>query len=180
MFSLFAFLLSFASLALLYLCWRESTVRPLLTLLAWLMMVASVPLWMIGSGVIFGVCLALIAISLQAWTLILVMHRPQTRKQWPTQPSAALHWRRGLRLLPAQTGLLLVSVPLAGLAAMQLTTIVTGWLPWHRVDLMALGIYTMPLVWGALSVWALADSRWWRPVVALVLICAVCSWGIYR
>lgn len=180
MFSLFAFLLSLASLALLYFCWRQSASRPLLVLLAWLMMAAAVPLWVLGNGVIFGVCFAFVAIPLQAWAVIVLINRPQAKKDLATQVSTCINWRRGLKLLPAQIGLLVVSVPLAGLAAMQLTTIVTGWLPWSRVDLMALGIYTMPLVWGAFSFWALADSRWWRPAIALLLICAISSWGIYR
>lgn len=179
-FSLVAFLLSLASLALLYYCWRQSAAQPLFTVLAWLMMAATFALWIQGNGVIFGVCFALIVLSIQAWALIVFLHRPRAKKNIPTRARVAIDWQAAVKLLPAQMGFFIASVPLAGLAAMQLTTVATGWLSWSRVDLMALGIYTMPVVWGGLSFWVLADTRWWRPCIALVLICVVCSWGIYR
>ncbi|WP_133539359.1 hypothetical protein [Idiomarina aquatica] len=179
-FSLLAITLAAASVTLLYYCWRQSRSHPLLTLLGWILLAASVPLWAISHGIIFAVCFALLALSPLAWLLVVLNRQNKPLKAAPGRPRLPLNFGAAAKALPKHLVLALATIPLAGLTAMQSTTLVTGLLPWARVDLMALGIYIMPVVWAGFSFWVLADSRWWRPILVMVAIVALCSWGIYR
>lgn len=178
MLSLVAFFIGLASLILLYYCWRKAKPVPYLVTLSWLLALLSVVLWVLSHNLIFGVCFALIALSLQAWFLIALNSEKRAPKNEKRLPRTSIHWD-GLKALPKHLGRAVSVVPLSGVSAMQLTTVTTGWLPWHSVNLMALGIYIMPLAWGALAYWSVTDTLWWRPVAANVAVIGVCSWAIY-
>lgn len=179
MFSLLAIIFAAASVTLLYYCWRQPHSNPLLTACAWLLLAASVPIWAISHGIIFAVCFALLFLSPLAWLVVVFNQQQKPARVAPEKPRQAVAFGAAVKALPKHAVLALAAIPLAGVTAMQATTVLTGMLPWGRVDLMALGIYTMPVVWGSLSFWVLADSRWWRPVLAMIGISTVCSWGIY-
>lgn len=148
---------------------------------AWLFVGFAIYLWSLAHGAEFGVCYALIALALQSWTLI-TFTRDKRRKsiREPNLKTRPLALTNGFRALPAQALLFISAVPLAGVSAMLFTVVTTMLLPWDKVNLIALGIYAMPVVWGAAAYWAIADSNRWRPALTFILVSVIATLIIYR
>ena len=62
---------------------------------------------------------------------------------------------------------------------MLLTVVWTTTLPMDKVDQIAFGIYTMPVLWGAFVYWLCADNTEWRPVISVSVIGALSYLLIY-
>ena len=113
----------------------------------------------------------MVAFSLQAWSWIYVarqrIDRNIKRVVLPFEPG--LQWpgvnNITLRLLKAAAVFFLCAI-----SAMLLTVVWTTALPMNKVNQVALGIYTMPVLWGAFVYWLCADNREWRPVLSVSLI----------
>lgn len=148
---------------------------------AWLLVALSIYLWSLPHGAEFGVCYALITLALQSWGLIAFTRDSRRRRhREPAFKTKPLAMASGVRALPMQALLFVSAVPLAGLSAMLFTVVTTMLLPWDRVNLMALGIYAMPVVWGAAAYWAIADSKRWRPAATFILVSVIAALIIYR
>lgn len=176
----FAFALSLLGLSLLFVSWRSiSTMKGWFILLAWLTIIAAAYTWTLPGSVEFGICYAMIAISLQAWSLVVFGQsgaQPEKRLVVPVKP---IEWPAVFRSIPRQFVTFCIAVPLAGLAAVQSTVVATLWLPWNTVNVMALGIYLMPVVWGVYAYWACMARARWLPALVLSLVVAGCSFLIY-
>lgn len=170
---------------------------------AWALIFVSAPLWSFAHGLEFGVCYAVIALALLAWGLIgvsaatgaagaagagsskggnnganksaggLACKSSNVVASMAALPVQSLNLRAGVQALPHQLWVFLVAVPLAGFTAIKVTVALTILLPWHAVDLMAFGIYAMPMVWGLAAFWACMDSKIWRPALCFVVMSAV-------
>jgi hypothetical protein len=148
---------------------------------AWLFVALAIYLWSLAHGAEFGVCFALIALALQSWSLITFTRDSRRRHNGePAFKPKPLALASGIRALPMQSLLFVSAVPLAGLSAMLFTVVTTMLLPWDKVNLMALGIYAMPVVWGAAAYWAIADSKRWRPALTFILVSVIAALIIYR
>lgn len=182
--SLLGFLSSALGIAILYLGWQRKIrhFHGAILCAAWLLVALSIYLWSLAHGAEFGVCYAFITLALQSWGLIATTRdkrlKTSRKIQLPLQPLALS--KQGLQALPKHLWILISAVPLAGVSAMLLTVVSTALLPWQKVNMVALGIYTMPLVWGAAAYWACADSKPWRPAITFVLVGALAALIIYR
>lgn len=183
LFSVLGFLSSALGIYLLYRAWQGQIhkFRGAAICGAWLFVALSIYLWSQAHGAEFGVCYSLIVVALQSWGLI-SFTRDKRRKggNQPYFAAQSLAIGSAARALPVQALLFISAVPLAGLCAMLFTVVSTMLLPWDKVNLMALGIYTMPVVWGGAAYWALADSKRWRPALTFVLVSVVAALIIYR
>ena len=185
-----AFLLSMTGVIWLYAIWRRraftlGTFRGLQVIAAWFLIAVAGWCWIHAYGAEFGVSYTLIVLALQAWLVITLTYKRKRLSQsaanqtQPPQRHTSLAFAYGARALPKQLLIALVAIPLAGLAAMLVTVVSTMLLPWENVNLIALGIYTMPIVWGAAAYWACADSKLWRPAISLILISLLTGGLIY-
>lgn len=182
-FSLLALLSSALAIAILYCGWQRKITHFHGAAIcgAWLLVALAIYLWSVAHGPEFGVCYALITLALQSWALIAITRDTRTRAvripPLAPQPLAVIN---GLRAIPKQVLVLVTAVPLAGVCAMLFTVVTTSLLPWQKVNIVALGIYTMPVVWGAAAYWACADSKLWRPAITFITIGAIAALIIYR
>lgn len=181
--SLLAFISSAFGIAILYSAWQRKirNYHGVALCGAWLLVVLSIYLWSVAHGAEFGVCYAFITIALQSWALIVLTRDKRVKEsrtpQLPQQPLALIN---GLQAIPKQALVLITAVPLAGVSSMLFTVVTTSLLPWQSVNIVALGIYTMPVIWGLAAYWACADSKLWRPALTFATIGAVAALIIYR
>lgn len=158
-----------AGIAGLFYSWRARQPKPRgLRTLGWALLLASIALWVLAQPVEFGVTFALLVPALLAWSLILL----QAKRRLPG-PDTELE-QRGFRwpsaaALGRQLLVLLISVPLAAVASTLVSIAVTDWLPWQKVNSLVLGVLFAPVLWGAASYWACADSKRWRPALGLMV-----------
>ena len=173
MLSLAAFASSAFAVGMFYTAWRtqQPATGRLMKGLAVVLMLVSLWLWCYEHGPELGTCYAVVAFSLQAWSWIYVarqrIDRNIKRVVLPFEPG--LQWpgvnNITLRLLKAAAVFFLCAI-----SAMLLTVVWTTALPMNKVNQVALGIYTMPVLWGAFVYWLCADNREWRPVLSVSLI----------
>ncbi len=182
MLSLAAFAGSAFAVGLFYAAWRthQPTTGRLIKGFAVGLMLVSLWLWCLEHGPELGTCYAVVAFSLQAWTWIYLARQRidkdikrvvlpfESGMQWP----GASHLT--LRLLKAAACIFLCAI-----SAMLLTVVWTTTLPMDKVDQIALGIYTMPVLWGAFVYWLCADNTEWRPVISVSVIGALSYLLIY-
>ncbi|AXR07408.1 hypothetical protein [Salinimonas sediminis] len=117
------------------------------------------------------ICCALLMTYLQRDIRPAINLKPRPRVAVPAAPIVRA---TGKHLLSA-----IVVLPLAGMVSMLSTVAVTRHLPWASVNIIALGVYLMPLWWGALAYWAMADTKRWRPPACLAMLGAVCYSLLY-
>lgn len=176
----FASLLTLTGLALIYSRWQGNFARKVLPLWAgWSLVGIAVVPWTLATGIEAGIVLSLMVPTLFAWLLVAGNSEVRARKLTRTGNSNSNgagsddHLGVNLRHLPPwqRNGtLLLLTVPLAALSATFTSVAFTNLLPFSELNRMALSIFLMPVVWGALAFWQCADPRWQRP--ALVMLAA--------
>lgn len=157
-----------SGLMLLYASWRGLLPqRVLIKALGWALIAVSGLLWSLSSGVEFGSTFLLLAVPLFAWPLVLwqserrrsstdELHRSSI--VWPT-------WSGFSRQLLLFT----LAIPVAGLVSALICLSLMQFLPWQPVDQMAFGVLLMPLIWGFLMAWCVADSKPLRPTVSILI-----------
>lgn len=181
--SLLAFLCSAVGITILYRAWQRKirNYHGVALCGAWLLVALSIYLWSVAHGPEFGVCYAFITLALQSWALIALTRDKRVKEnRTPQLPQQPLALTNGLQAIPKQALVLVTAVPLAGASAMLFTVVTTSLLPWQSVNIVALGIYTMPVIWGLAAYWACADSKLWRPALTFAIISAVAALIIYR
>ena len=122
----------------------------------------------------------MVAFSLQAWSWIYLarqrISKDVKRVNLPfasglTTPSTSIAFNALVKLLG--------SVFLSAICAMLVTVVWTTALSMSKVNQIALGIYTMPLLWGCGAYWLCADSKLWRPVGVLSVLSALSYFYLY-
>ncbi|WP_218352889.1 hypothetical protein [Alteromonas lipotrueiana] len=145
----------------------------------WACIAATPWLWHFTYGWRFAIAFAVLTVMSIA--LLVIYWQREVRPPAAIKPSA----RQPVKLKLAVPGALWqlwragIALPLAGITSMLLTVAVTRYLPWSSVNIIALGVYTMPFVWGGLAYWSLADRRTWRPPVALLTLGALAYLLLY-
>ena len=145
----------------------------------WACIAATPWLWHLTYGWRFAIAFAVLTVMSVA--LLIIYSQREVR------PSAAIkrQGRQPVKLKLAASGAVRqlwragIALPLAGCTSMLVTVAVTRYLPWSSVNIIALGVYTMPLVWGALAYWSLADTRAWRPPAGLLALSALAYLLLY-
>ena len=171
--SLAAFSGSAFAVGLFYSAWRshQPAIGRFMKLFAVALMVASLWLWCNQHGPELGTCYAVVAFSLQAWIWIFLarqrIDKDIKRVILPFESGLQLPKYSDMTLRLAKAA---ACIFLCAISAMLLTVVWTTALPMDKVDQTALGIYTMPLLWGAFVYWLCADDAWWRPAVSLSVI----------
>jgi len=179
---LIAFVLTFIGVSILHRCWRQRQLarRSLQQLGGWILLVTAMAAWIAAQGPEFGVCFALINVTIMAWLLIAWHNRhPVAPTHEIPKPIQSLHWAKALRALPYQIMLTASVILLSGASAMFSTVVITQLLPWQNVNLIALGIYVMPIVWGVFAFYLCFSTRVWRPIAVITLIGAISAMLIY-
>lgn len=156
-------LLSVGGAGFLFAAWRQKQSTPLLVSLGWGALLVSLVTWSRLLGVEFGITYALIALSLVAWLLV-GFSLDASRVKLNKQPSLPLSWP-SLRTLGKHTGLLMLTVVLAGAVSAFVGVGVLRVLPMARVDTVIVSILLFPLIWGGLSYWYCAAERLLKPVL---------------
>lgn len=136
----------------------------------WACIAATPWLWHLSYGWRFAIAFAVLTVMSVALLIIYL--------QREVRPNAAIKGQRRqpVKLKQAVAGGVRqlwragIALPLAGSTSMLATVAATRYLPWSNVNIIALGVYTMPLVWGALAYWSLADTRSWRPPAGLLAL----------
>ncbi|MEC7632104.1 MAG: hypothetical protein VYA33_01460 [Pseudomonadota bacterium] len=180
--SIAAFLGSALAIGLFYRAWQSTQIafKRIAKLSALLLMLASLSLWVTEYGPELGTCYAVVAFSLQAWSWIYLarqrISKDVKRVDLPfasglTTPSTAIAFNALVKLLG--------SVFLSAVCAMLVTVVWTTALSMSKVNQIALGIYTMPLLWGFGAYWLCADSKLWRPVGVLSVLSALSYFYLY-
>lgn len=152
----------------LYCSWRRFALSGRWVVAAsWLLIAASLWAWSVAAGAEFGISFGLLALSLFGGLLVLVNFEVRERKQARPTPTQAVavdprSWGRHLLLF-------VVSIPLAGVAAIFCTVLLCSLLPWATADEAVLAVFLVPVVWGLAAYWACADPRPLRPAAALLL-----------
>ena len=165
-----------AGVACLYGSWQDriaSRWRP--AAVGWALLLASTWAWMRATGAEFGISLTLLLPTVLAWLIIArnaEVRSPKarsnrTRRKVDTdvEPRAAAD----RRTLIAHLRLFIVSVPLAAIASTYVTIAFCSLLPLTQVNQLVLAVFVVPLVWGSAAYWAVADSRWLRPFLTMLL-----------
>lgn len=156
-------LLSAGGVGCLFAAWRQKHSTPLLIALGWGLLILSLVAWGRLLGAEYGVTYALIALSLVAWLLIGVTLKG-SRLSSNTQLSVPLS-RPSLRTLGKHTGLLLLTVLLAGIVSAFVGVGALRVLPMERANTVVVSILLFPLLWGALAYWYCAAERLLKPVL---------------
>ena len=158
----------FAGVLSLYRSWRLPLPKPThWRRLGWILLMLSLIAWLWAQPVEFAVCFALTVPALLAW-LWIGWASPDRQPARDTKlEQRTLNWPR-ITLLGEQLLKLVISVPLAGLVSALLSFTVTDLLPWEAVNRLVTGVLMMPAFWGLASYWVLADTRLWRPTLALI------------
>ena len=182
MLSLAAFAGSAFAVGMFYTAWRtqQPATGRLMKGLAVVLMLVSLWLWCYEHGPELGTCYAVVAFSLQAWSWIYLarqrISKDVKRVNLPfasglTTPSTSIAFNALVKLLG--------SVFLSAICAMLVTVVWTTALSMSKVNQIALGIYTMPLLWGCGAYWLCADSKLWRPVGVLSVLSALSYFYLY-
>jgi hypothetical protein len=165
---------SVAGVATLYASWRRPKGLTRLALPAgWLLLAASVPLWIRVGGAEFGTVFAMIAAAFGAWGAVAALgrepRRPAERRPQPrvacSRPGRDATWKT-----LARVG---VAVPLAGAAGLLLSVLAVAGLPWVPADRYVGAIFMAPIVWGVLATWASLTAALARVALALAAVSAV-------
>jgi hypothetical protein len=165
-----------AGVACLYGSWQDRIAarwRPVAV--GWALLLASTWAWTHATGAEFGISLTLLLPTVLAWVLIArnaevrspkaTSRRPRRKADADLEPKAAAD----RRTLLAHLRLFIVSVPLAAIAATYVTIALCSLLPLTQVNQLVLALFVIPLVWGSAAYWAVADSRWLRPSLAMLV-----------
>src|SRR5690554_7916620 len=99
-YALLAFMLGAAAIALLYYFWQQpqsSLAKTLGVTFAWLLIALTIPFYSVVHGVIFGVCYAAIALSLQVWLWLWWRREVRPSKSEPSLDRQSLALAAGWR-----------------------------------------------------------------------------------
>ncbi|MCU4674003.1 hypothetical protein N7931_00010 [Catenovulum sp. 2E275] len=168
--SIAAFIGSALAIGLFYHAWQSNQIvfKRIAKLGALALMFGALMLWVEQYGPELGTCYAVVAFSLQAWSWIYFarqrIDKDIKRVSLPfvgglTQPRFAVCVNALIKAAAC--------VGLSAVCAMLVTVVWTTTLSMSKVNQIALGIYTMPILWGAAAYWLCADSKLWRPVCVL-------------
>lgn len=180
--SIAAFIGSAMAIGLFYRAWQSNHIafKLIAKLGALALMFGSFMLWVQQHGPELGICYGVVAFSLQAWSWIYFarqrIDKDIKRISLPfvgglTQPRLALCANALIKAAAC--------VGLSAVCAMLVTVIWTTALNMSKVNQIALGIYTMPILWGAAAYWLCADSKVWRPICVLAGLSALSYLFIY-
>tara|TARA_R110002012_G_scaffold273686_1_gene459754 strand:+ start:2209 stop:2766 length:558 start_codon:yes stop_codon:yes gene_type:complete len=170
LYSIAAFVGSALAIGLFYRAWQSNQLafKRVAKLVALGFMLVSLNLWVHEYGPELGVCYAVVAFSLQAWSWIFLarqrIDKDIKRIDFPFVKGLGMPGR--VESVNAIIKIL-ACVFLSAVCAMLVTVVWTTALSIGKVNLIALGIYSMPVLWGAAAYWLCADSKLWRPVLVL-------------
>lgn len=183
-FTVAGILLASIATVCLYRGWRvknaqHDTKATLFTLAGWLLMPASVYAFSIASGVRFAVAFTTIAVCLSAWILIAKTRAQRQRIRERVKQRQALNWRAAVKGVAPQLTTAIALIPVCGTLAAFVTVGITQLLPFERVNNIALGIFTMPLVWAGLALWYMAEPNRIRLYLCGSLLAACSVFSVY-
>lgn len=168
--SIAAFIGSAMAIGLFYRAWQSNLIafKRIAKLGALVLMFGSFMLWVKQHGPELGICYGVVAFSLQAWSWI-YFARQRIDKDIKRVSLPFVGDLPQPRLAVCVNALIKAAacVGLSAVCAMLVTVVWTTALNMSKVNQIALGIYTMPVLWGAASYWLCADSKLWRPICAL-------------
>lgn len=180
--SIAAFIGSAMAIGLFYRAWQSNLIafKCIAKLGALALMFGSFMLWGQQHGPELGICYGVVAFSLQAWSWI-YFARQRIDKDIKRISLPFVSGITQPRLVICVNALIKAAacVGLSAVCAMLVTVIWTTALNMSKVNQIALGIYTMPILWGAAAYWLCADSKLWRPICVLAGLSALSYLFIY-
>jgi hypothetical protein len=157
-----------SGIALLYAAWRQRASRPWTVLAGWAALLLAIPAWVVSAGPEFGPVYLVLTLPFLAW-LATVVHKAGSSDRTRAQPRSRLA-RPAVTTLLQHGALFLLSVPIAGAAALLFASQAATLLPLNNVDRMAAGLIAVPLIWGGLAFWICADPKTQRPALATIAV----------
>ncbi|TGD75712.1 hypothetical protein E4634_02195 [Mangrovimicrobium sediminis] len=144
---------------------------------SWLVIGMSLWAWCAGLGAEIGLAAGLLGLSLCGGALVALNLELRRRRALAEAATGRIEitprsWGRHLLLF-------VVSVPLAGAAAIIGSVYLCRLLPWHPTNEMALAVFLAPVVWGLAAFWACADPRPARPALACLAFAALPAGLLY-
>ncbi len=164
--ALVCLLLSSSGVGCLYFSWRRKLSSGLWVSLGWLLLATSLLSWSQLLGVEFGVSYALLVLSLVAWLLALAsLDRSRVnRQQLTSHPLSRPTWRT----LGKHSGLMLLTVGVAGSSAALVSVGLLRLLPMQPVNTIVVAVLLLPLLWGLLAYWFCATEHLLKPTLVTV------------
>lgn len=161
---LIAFAVSVTAAGLVWHSWRKRK-QAWAAVSGWLLAFASAIPWSRALGPEIGVTYAVIVFICLVWAEVIYSmapsdpvvdsdQRPYRKVRWPGTQD---YFRHGM--------LFLLSVPVSGLVALVLSTVLVLYLPWSMPLRFAVAIFVYPILWGALAAWICAQDKVARPAL---------------
>lgn len=125
--------------------------------------------WMRGTGAEFGTALMFFMPPLFAWALIAKRaqwREPLKRKRETSgngTPATTVRWLH-------HSAMLLLTVPVSGLAAAYFSIGLASLLPATALTRMTVAVISMPMLWGCAAYWAGTDERLMRPAAGIITL----------
>ncbi|WP_416307788.1 hypothetical protein [Neptunicella sp. SCSIO 80796] len=176
-FSVVGVLFTLAGIACLYKSWNSKIKSSAQVWTGWGSLTISAWCWIQSSGAEFGLSYALISLSVVALILIGWKAEIAVSPKVAIQPEHVIVYRPAA--IPRNLLLFLLTVPVAGMAAMMITMLLNSLLPLSRVNMMVLSVYLMPVVWGLAAYWVCADDKLARPALGLSVMGGLSALFIY-
>ncbi|WP_017446025.1 hypothetical protein [Gayadomonas joobiniege] len=180
--SIAASVASALAIGLFYLAWQNNHVafKRIAKLAALALMFAALFLWVEQHGPELGTCYAVVAFSLQAWGWIyFARQRIDKNIKRVTLPFVGGFAKPNAAECANTIVKVAACIGLSGVCAMLVTVVWTTTLSLSKVNQIALGIYTMPILWGAAVYWLCAENKLWRPVCILSVLSGLSYLFIY-
>ena len=161
LYALLGTFLSALGVACLFLSWKAAAPSRGLISAGWLLLLLATVCWILASGAEFGVSYVCLAIPVIAWLLAFVSADVRTQRA-QVFSAGSLSMPRAKTL--AKHGLLLIlSLPVAAVAATLVCVAFAKLLPLSNVNATVLAVFLMPLIWGIGAYWVCADPKRIRP-----------------
>lgn len=177
LYTLLAIVCLLAAVALLFTSWRSAKGLALCNTCGWLLIALALVLWSLSQGAEFGISFSLLLLPLIAWAIITV-NRDNRIQKVRVQPRERLG-RPSIKAFFLHAWRLICCVLLSGLGSAFGFIGFATLLPLSPVNAIVLGVFVIPLVWGAAAYWLLADTKTWRPPVGILCIGAAGAAIIY-
>ncbi|MBD3587339.1 hypothetical protein HHX48_16505 [Salinimonas sp. HHU 13199] len=149
------------------------------TFAGWLLIPVSIYVSGLESGIRFAVAFAIITVCFSAWLLIVRARTQRHTGRERAKHRKALNWRAAAQGLIPQLLTAIALIPVCGTLAAFVTVGITHLLPFERVNNLALGIFTMPLIWAGLALWYMAETNRMRLYLCGSLLAACSAFSVY-
>ena len=174
-----AFTLIYAGLFLLWTNWRKSSSSAWLKVVGWTLIALATPFGITAYGTELGIIFQLIAITLVAWTFIVINYDVKPIRVLPVKQITAKSSTNTNNNKKLLTGQVVAVVFIAPIVSLSIAQVFGSLLPMSLPSQLVVQALGFPVVWSLLAIWLCYTKKFWQLSGLLLILSLAYLWQTF-